>query len=114
MGNHLFFFSSRGVKQGDPLSPTLFIIVVEVLCRSLNRLNDNNAFKGFSSPKWSENINHLSYADDTILYFSGQKDSIKMMNVLNRYEKISRQLITLNRSFLYLCDMVLVFTKNRI
>lgn len=33
-----FFRSTRGVKQGDHLSPVLFIIVVEVMSRGLNRL----------------------------------------------------------------------------
>ncbi|KAK6783027.1 hypothetical protein RDI58_020823 [Solanum bulbocastanum] len=38
-------------------------------------------------PKWSKDINHLSYADDTILFCSGHKKSMrKMMNVLKQYE----------------------------
>ncbi|KAK4708883.1 hypothetical protein R3W88_029808 [Solanum pinnatisectum] len=56
-------------------------------------------------PKWSPQINHLSYADDTILFCSGEKASIKkMIMVLREYEKTSRQMINMNKSFFYLHD----------
>ncbi|XP_060200519.1 uncharacterized protein LOC132628770 [Lycium barbarum] len=48
-----FFHSSREVKQGDPLSPALFILAAEVLSRSLNALFNDKEFKGFGMPKWS-------------------------------------------------------------
>lgn len=72
-----FFQSSRGLKQGDPLSPALFIIAAEVLARNLNHLFKDQQYKGFGLPKWSPEINHLSYADDTILFCSGQSYSMK-------------------------------------
>lgn len=49
--SHGFFHSTRGVKQGDPLSHTLFIIAAEVLARGLNNLNRDTLFKGYSLPK---------------------------------------------------------------
>ncbi|WMV07615.1 hypothetical protein MTR67_001000 [Solanum verrucosum] len=105
--NFGFFRSSRGLKQGDPLSPTLFIIAAEVLARSLNQLFKDQKYKGFGLPKWSPVINHLSYADDTILFCSGQSYSMrKMMKVLRDYEQVSGQLINLNKSFTYLHEKV--------
>ncbi|KAF3676769.1 hypothetical protein FXO37_05170 [Capsicum annuum] len=98
-----FFQSSRGLKQGDPLSPDLFIIAAEVLSRSL----------GFGMPKWSEKINHQLYVDDTILFCSGHNGPIrKMMNVLVEFEKVSGQLINLSKIFLYIHEKVPLEVKN--
>lgn len=49
-----FFQSTRGLKQGDPLSPTLLIIVAKVLSKSLNKLNEDNQYKGFGLPNGAQ------------------------------------------------------------
>lgn len=98
-----FFKSSRGLKQGNPLSPTLFIIATEVLARSLNELQHDAEYRGYDLLKWSPNINHLSYADDTILFCSGDKKSVKkMINILGNYENVSSQKINKEKCFFYL------------
>lgn len=99
MGRLKVFHSTRGVKQGDPLSPTLFILITEVLSKSLNSLFDNSEFKGYAMPKWSDNINHLAYANDTIIFVSTEKKSSQLvMQVLNDYEEQSGQLINKEKS----------------
>ncbi|XP_075083560.1 uncharacterized protein LOC142167295 [Nicotiana tabacum] len=100
---HGFFKSTRGVKQGDPLSPALFILAAEAISRGLNALHLNLYFCGFDLPKWSPKINHLAYADDTIIFSSSCAISLRLiMEVLKDYEAASGQLINKTKSVVYI------------
>lgn len=68
-----FFKSTQGLRQGDPLSPGLFILAVDALSRSLKDLFNVQDFKPIKMPKSGPNINHLSFADDIGLFCSGDK-----------------------------------------
>lgn len=110
-----FLKLSRGLKKGDPLSLALFIIEVEVLARGLNKLWENKEFIGYDMPEWSERINHLSYADDIILFWSGHKGSVKkMMTVLRQYEDVLGQLINPDKSLIYLHKKVPISICHKI
>ncbi|XP_019248338.1 PREDICTED: uncharacterized protein LOC109227594 [Nicotiana attenuata] len=115
---HGFFKSTRGVKQGDPLSPTLFILAAEALSRGLNSLHQNLYFCGFGLPKWSLKINHLAYADDTIIFSSSDATSLRLvMEVLHAYESASGQLVNKSKSPIYmhhLSDMEVVRKVERV
>ncbi|XP_070007310.1 uncharacterized protein [Nicotiana sylvestris] len=115
---HGFFKSSRGVKQGNPISPTLFILVAEALSRGLNALHTNLYFCGFGMPKWSPKINHLAYADGMIIFSSSDETSLMLiMQVLKAYEAASGQLVNKTKSAVYLhhlTDMEVVSNVERI
>lgn len=101
-----FFHSTRGVKQGDPLSPSLFILAAEVLSRALNNLHSCPQYKSFGLPKWSENISHLAYADDTIIFANADSFSINLlMNTLQEYERQSGQKINRDKSVFFVHNM---------
>lgn len=98
---HGLFKSTRGVKQGDPLSPTLFVIGPELLSRLLYGL-PQNGFIPYSLDNGSPMVNHLCYADDTILFSSADPLSIGlMMNKLRAYENISGQRINKKKCGIY-------------
>ncbi|KAL0297129.1 UNVERIFIED_CONTAM: LINE-1 retrotransposable element O protein [Sesamum radiatum] len=93
-----FFQSSQGLRQGDPISPSLFIIVAEFLARGLDRLFQQNPALGYCN-KGGMDINHLSYADDIIIFLNASRRSIrKLVDFLGDYQKISRQQINCNKS----------------
>ncbi|XP_070011018.1 uncharacterized protein [Nicotiana sylvestris] len=95
---HGWFKSSRGLKQGDPISPSLFAISAEFLSRLMDQLVLDN-FIPYSIYEGSPLLTHLSYADDTILFSSGDLLSISMMmKKLETYELISGQMVNKRKS----------------
>ena len=66
-----FFQSSRGLRQGDPLSPYLFVIGMEALSCLINRAVDGNYLSGIRVANGGGedlSISHLLYADDTLIF----------------------------------------------
>jgi hypothetical protein len=58
---------SRGLKQGDPLAPFLFLLVVEGLGLLMSRAVSLGFFKPFAIKNSGVSVSHLQYADDTLL-----------------------------------------------
>lgn len=86
---HGFFKSERGLRQGDPLSPSHFIVSVELFCQMLNNLKNNPKFRGFYMNPQGPQITHLSFADDTIIECSSLKQSLKIvLDTLDMYENV--------------------------
>lgn len=74
-----FFSSSRGLRQGDPLSPLLFVVVMEALSQMLTAALDQGNLTGFSvGSRDSEAlvVNHLLFADDTLIFCGAQEEQI--------------------------------------
>jgi len=59
------FTPSRGIRQGDPLSPFLFIIMAEGLSRSIQAAVANNTLAGLALHGISPPISHSQFVDDT-------------------------------------------------
>ncbi|KAH0700756.1 hypothetical protein KY284_014971 [Solanum tuberosum] len=96
---HGLFHSTRGLKQGDPLSPALFILGAEVLSRMLNLLYHDPNYKGFQMEIRGPQIYHLCFADDVIIFTSGTRASLQLiMKTLGTYEAVSDQLINKSKS----------------
>lgn len=58
---------SRGIRQGDPLSPYLFILCMEVLTSWIEHETAQGNWKGISLARNTFALSHLLFADDIIL-----------------------------------------------
>ena len=89
-----FFRSSRGLRQGDPLSPYLFVIGMEVLSCLIDKAIEGGFLSRYSfGGRGREGliISHLLYADDTILFCEPKQDQMAYLSwLLMWFEAISR------------------------
>lgn len=58
----------RGLRQGDPLSPYLFLFCMEALSRMLIHAQETHLIKGIRASVNGPRINHLFFADDALLF----------------------------------------------
>jgi len=88
-----------GTRQGCPLSPLLFNIFLEVLATAIRAEKE---IKGIQIGK--EEVKHLLFADDMILYIENPKDSTrKLLELINEYSKFAGYKINTQKplAFLY-------------
>lgn len=93
---------ARGFRQGDPLSPYLFILCTERLSAVLNTANGNGTLHGIRVCRNAPPISHLMFADDCLLFCRATvTECARLKQVLEDYEAASEQAINFEKSGLF-------------
>ena len=96
------FSLGRGLRQGDPLSPFLFLLAAEGFNVLMEALTRNNLFSGFQvGNSASTMVSHLQFADDTLIL--GQKSwaNIRAMRaILLLFQSLSGLKVNFTKSFM--------------
>ena len=96
------FQCQKGVRQGDPLSPFLFLVVMEALHCMIDRAVELEEVKGinFNNCGWS--LSHLFYADDALIMCEWSEDNIKSVaRVIRVFNICSGLKINIHKSHLF-------------
>ena len=93
------FSPKKGLRQGDPLSPFLFTIVVEGLNLLMIKARELGIIKGASVGQKLEVCTHLQFADDTILFCeTNWEEVVSLKRILRCFEVLSGLRINYHKS----------------
>ena len=78
-----FFRSSKGLRQGDPLSPYLFVLGMEVLSILINKAIDGgflSSYKLRDISGYEVQVSHMLFVDDTLVFCEDSRDQIMYLS----------------------------------
>uniref|UniRef100_A0A2N9G5Y5 Reverse transcriptase domain-containing protein n=1 Tax=Fagus sylvatica TaxID=28930 RepID=A0A2N9G5Y5_FAGSY len=97
---------SRGLRQGDPLSPYLFLLCAEGLSSLIRKAERDHLFRGVVICRGGPRISHLFFADDSVIFCRASiSDCGVIQNLLSLYEKASGQKVNGDKTAIF-------FSKN--
>ena len=99
---------TRGLRQGDLISPYLFLLCAEGLSAMLRRDESGENLRGISVSRGAPRVSHLVFADDCIVFCKAStEEGLNVTKILEDYKRESGQ--KLNRE-----KTSLLFSKNTI
>ncbi|XP_021725676.1 uncharacterized protein LOC110692614 [Chenopodium quinoa] len=92
--------SACGLRQGDPLSPYLFVLCMEVFSIMLRKAETAGLFQGLRISRRAPSVSHLFFADDALLLFRVTPDAcLQLLGVIDRFCTVFGQMVNAQRSF---------------
>ena len=102
------FKPSRGIRQGDPISPYLFLLCSEGLSCMLKSIGPLYVSRGVRVSRYSPWISHLLFADDCLIFTQASKRGAdRVATILENYNRGSGQLVNKAKSAVFFspnCD----------
>lgn len=89
----------RGLRQGCPISPYLFLFCAKALSTLIKKAEDEQRLHGLKLNVRCPSISYLLFADDSLLFFRADKDNaLKVKQILASYKAATGQSINYQKS----------------
>lgn len=100
------FTPSRGIRQGDPISPYLFVLCIEKFFQMINVAIEKDEWRPISLVRGGPRIFHLAFVDDVLLFTEASEDQVLLIkHILDLFCKFSRKKVSERKSSIF-------FSKN--
>lgn len=110
-----FIKPEHRIRQGDPLSPFLFILCIEALVSKLNYEEESGRLTEIGLSADGPRVHHLLFADGSLLMCKANElESTEIMDCLKEYGDASGQRINLQKSSVIFGSQVLDSTKEQV
>ena len=85
-----YIIPTRGIRQGDPLSPYLFLLCAEGLSSLIRRAVKNGDMEGLAVSCGGPRLSYLYFADDSLIFCKASMDECNFLQrILQVYEQAS-------------------------
>jgi len=107
------FIPSRGLRQGDPLSPFLFILMMEGLGRSIKQAKEDGKIKGLQLSENGQSLTHQQFVDDTMLRgIPMVKEALAYKQLLSDFSMASGMEVNLSKSKIFFFNTNIAIQRN--
>ncbi|XP_061993910.1 uncharacterized protein LOC133711840 [Rosa rugosa] len=101
------FSAGRGVRQGDPLSPYIFVLCMEKLSHLIHSATEVGQWKPIQSSQSGPLVSHLFFADDIILFAEASTTQAKVLKkCMDLFCSLSGQTVNFEKSKIYVSPNV--------
>ena len=106
---------TRGIHQGNPLSPFLFLLCTKGLNSLILKAKSEGSLHGFALSRRSPKQTHLLFADDSLLFCRSSRNEFqKVLEILVAYESMSGQKINRGKTSIFFSKSTIEAMRTKI
>ncbi|KAL8135470.1 hypothetical protein AgCh_010202 [Apium graveolens] len=106
---------TRGIRQGDPLSPYLFILCTEGLSAIIRKYETQKLIRGIKICRGALTLTHMFFADDSYIYCQANTiEASNMTTLLHKFKRASGQKVNFEKTSIFFSPKTISSNKEEV